>query len=112
MGVDGLIAVVIGFVIGVWFPSILADILFAEGSLLLVAGGFLGIVSLSPSLMKVRHYFGDRYGDPPAANDDSESKETPKKPLKIDPGAVELVVYGIVLIALSFAVSIVVIAGA
>ncbi len=109
MGVDALISVAIGFVIGVWPPTIFADILFAEGALILAAGGFWGIVSLSPSLMKVKRYFGERYGDQPAPNQDPDDKEAARKSLKVDRGAVELVVYGIILLILSFVVSIAVI---
>ena len=115
--VDGLLSVATGAFLGILPPTIMADIMFAEGAVLLVAGGISGIFAVSPSLHRVKRHFDDRYDarrgtiveNAPAQQTEKTSEQAEKKPAKSERPSLMIVAWGAVLLTLSTALSIAII---
>jgi hypothetical protein len=117
LGVDTLISIAIGEALGIWIATVLADILFAEGAVLLVAGGMAGIYAMSPSLNRVKKVFDERYEarsglkaeKQPETKADQPDEKAAERRTKIDRSALRIVTWAIVLLVLGMALAILVV---
>jgi len=114
LGADGLLSILTWATLGIWFPTVMADLVFAEGSVLLVVGGISGIFTLSPSLNKVKRYFDERYESrtglkddgPTATQAEAENVGEAKKPTKLDGTSARMVIWGAALLVMATVLSV------
>jgi hypothetical protein len=117
LGVDTLISIATGEALGIWIATVMSDILFTEGAVLLVAGGIAGIYAMSPSLNRVKKIFDDRYearsglkaGKQPETKAEQPDGKAAEKRTKIDKSALRIVTWAIVLLVLGLALAIVIV---
>lgn len=104
------VSLLVGYVLQTSFAVIWIDLLFAEGGILLVAGGVVGIFALSPTLNKVRDHFDGQKESPQDASsspqgDRAKPNETQKRSMAVDRSSLRIVVWGVLLLVIATAFS-------
>jgi hypothetical protein len=114
--VDGVLSLAGWYVLTILPETIMADLMFAEGAVLLVAGGIAGIYTLSPSLRRVKRYFDDRYEsrmsaivEKPQTTQPEPSNEKDGKTAKPEATSLMIVTWGIVLLVISATLSVLIV---